>query len=357
MKTKQDLAALQEQWNTTAPASGGAAPSDLPDGTYEFAITNVKANLNKYGLRITYQVVGGNESFIGEEITVQDNLDTAQNMGWFKDRMRRLGIEKGEMEEGGTFSEITTILADSDSEGSIGAAIVGKKFEGLKQHKKGYDNVYVNRLLGEVDADELPAKSEEEPAAEESEQTEESVEEDKQEGGIVAGARVSFTSKKDGEQVGVVAEVFTDENTEEVRARVDSDNGKRYNLLVEALTLASEAQDETEEEVEEKPAKAVAKPSSNGHGGKKMAIPKYPSVKGLRMPEIKAILAGYNFKAESIPKPREFLAGIAGIVHNAKYTPDLTELTALCGALGVKKGAKPADTIKSVRQVVAKKFA
>lgn len=346
---QQDREAIQELWSNTKAASG-FTPSDIPDGEYQFEITAVVPNLKRYGLKITHKVTGGDESQIGAEITIQDSVDTALGVGFFKKRLVSLGIDPTDYEG------LDQILATSDEEGSLAAAMIGKTFNGLKKtNDKGFENVYVNSLTD----GESTSESASEPEAEQ-----EAVAEEASEGGVIVGSRVTFTSKVDGEQVGEVSEVFEDKGVE--RVRVSADNGKVYNLPMTSVTLEAASDESTEtasEEVEETvaPAKAksTAKPGTNGSGpkSKKELIPAPAKVKAMRMPDIKTYLAGYGIKADALAKPREFMQGVAGFVHNKTYTPDLTELNALCLGLDIKKGAKPSDTVKVARQKVLAKFA
>ncbi len=373
----KDRAALQELWEQTEAASG-FKNSDIPDGDYEFEITKVEPNLKKFGLRITYKVTGGDESQIGNEITVQDNLDSAMNMGWFKRRLKSLRIDFTK------YSDFDQLLASSDEEGSVGSAMVGKKFHGLKKNKNGYDAVYVNKPIDGDDSAEEPEAEAEAPRAKTkatktavAEEAEETTDETPAEdAGIIAGTRVTFTSKVDGEQVGAVNEqgVFQGEKGED-RVRVIADsNNKTYNLPITAVTIEEVAAEEavedsveaTEEveEVEVPVAKAKAPaPKSITNGAtvkkatKKAPVPAPKDIKTLRMPDIKTFLATYGIKADALAKPREFLSGVSGFVHSKTYTPDLTELNALCLGLAIKKGAKPADTVKVARQKVLATFA
>ena len=328
--------ALQSMWEkASAPAS-----ADIPDGEYEFVILTAKPHVTNGGkpqIKMRMRIVGGNESFVGTEIDQVQNLETQENMGYFKKMLARLRVDLPES------------IEDVLSEDGVAASLVGKKFAGTAKTKGEFVNVYVNRLLGEMTADELEQGGE--SAAEET-PAEETAEEPASEGGIAVGSAVTFTSKVDGDLEGEVRELLEEEGVEKARVYVESTN-KVYKIGVEKLTPKEADTEETpaEEETEETTEEAEGE-TSNG----------FPSVKqltGMKLPDLKQALADAEFDIKKIAQPREFAVGLSGLLHDKKFLPQVTQLATLCAQLGLKynKGAKPAIVVGELRKKALARFA
>jgi hypothetical protein len=220
--------------------------------------------------------------------------------------------------------------------------VLGRKFVGQVKTKNDYTNVYANSALDGDDANETEATTDAEEATEEA-ATE-----------LAEGARVSFTSKKDGELEGVI------ESVEDGTARVKADNDKTYKLPVDRFTvIAPEATEEAAEEtVEEEVTEEAEETTDEAPAKGKAKIPAPKLIQAMRAPELKQLYAKLGIKFEAVKQPRELAVGIAGFVHDKKYMPSIALLPALSTGLGVKteKGAKPAAVVAALRQKALAKF-
>ena len=159
-------AAFAAMWDDSEEANGG-----LSDGKYQFKIKSARFDYTKTGkpvMRRVMIVVGGSEDARGETIEVSDNLETAQNMTFFKKTLSRLNV--------------TNVSAEDITDGTLAEQLAGKVFEGQVVNKGGFTNVYVNRLISEASGAEeaeeeaVEEKEEETPEAETKEEVEEAVE-------------------------------------------------------------------------------------------------------------------------------------------------------------------------------------
>lgn len=343
--------ALEKMWDDAKPTGG----VDVPDGDYTFVIVKAKPNMSDKGrpsMQQMLKISEGPEAFVGLEVPVRDNLESADNMGWFKKKLGRLGVEIPNKED-----FIEQLLNGETGEGSLAAALVGKKFIGTVKTKNDFLNVYVNKLVGEESVSAGETETEDESTAADSEDA------------IEAGDVVKFVSKNDGPQQGEVVEIVDGG----AAARVKSDAGKTYKLAIEKLTVVYEdaADDEVEEEEEEAPAKGKAKktddeseeeeeaPKSAKGKKKPAAFPSRSEIEELRLPEIKEALEAHGFDIDDIKSPRSFAAGVAGFIEDGKdYMPEITELAPLAAALGVKykKGDAPKAAVKALLAAVEERF-
>lgn len=324
----KDLAALQNMWKGAKPQSD----CSLPDGVYEFLIVDAQFKITASGIpQITtmLEVVGGNESFIGEKVKQFDNLQSPENMGWFKKKLARLGITIPEDVE-----ELTNRIPNE---------LKGKKFAGQLKSKDEFVNIYVNRLLGEVDLGNHQSGNEEQSAEEET--TEEAA--------FTVGKRYQFTSVKGGDIEGELIELLDGD-----MARIKTDEGKVFKVSTEKLSeVVAEAEAEapaeeetTEEEsseeetTEETPAEEETAEESSG------GFPTAEEVNAMKLPELKKVLAENDMDINAIKNPRIFMTGMASFIYNAKYMPDLPTLIALRDGLKLKlvKNEKPGDMTKRV---------
>lgn len=343
--------ALEKMWDDAKPTGG----ADIPDGDYTFVIVKAKPNMSDKGrpsMQQMLKISEGPEAFVGQEIPVRDNLESADNMGWFKKKLGRLGVEIPNKED-----FIEQLLNGETGEGSLAAAMVGKKFVGTVKTKNDFLNVYVNKLVGEESVSDSSSEDE-------------STEADSGEEAVEVGDVVSFTSKNDGAQQGEVLEIIGD------AARVKTTTGekKTYKLPIDKLTIVYEEESEEEVEEEEEAPKGKAKkadadeeseeeeeeaPKAKGKPKKPAAFPSRSEIEEMRLPEIKEALAEHGFDADDVKSPRSFAAGVAGFVEDGKdYMPEITELAPLCAALGVKykKGDAPKAAVKALLAAVEERF-
>lgn len=350
----KERVALEKMWDE-AKATGGV---DLPDGDYTFLTVKAKPNVSDKGMpsfQSVVRIVGGPEAFIGQEVPVRDNLGSADNMGWFKKKLARLGIEipaKDEM--------VRQLLNKDEGEGSVAAAMLGKKFSGQAKTKNDFLNIYVNKLIGTEEVTESVARANG-AAKGKAAQAEES--ETDGADAIEVEDTVKFVSKNDGPQQGVVLELF--EGGKVARVQVTDDDGetyggKVYKLPTERLTIVYEddAKAETADEVEETE-EAAPKTAAKGKA-KRKAFPTKSEIEDMRLPELKETLGEHGFDVDDIKSPRSFAAGVAGFIEDGKdYQPELSELPALCAGLDIKykKGEAPKAAIKALRETIEERFA
>lgn len=314
MVSAKELAALQGMWK------GAKAQTDcnIPDGKYEFCIVEAGFRVTKNGVPqivCKYKLVGGNEEFLNETVTINDNLQTEVNMGWFKKKLAKLGIA------------IPEDVTDLDSR--IPGELKGKKFAGELKSKDEFYNIYVNRFIEDMD---LSAGTEAAPATEAEEEqptTEEPAEETTD--ALVVGDRVTFTSVKGGEIEGELIEIIEAEG----KSRVKTDEGKLFKTATEKLSkvVVEAAAEETATEEEEAPAEEE---ESEGAAEEGSTFPTPEEVKALKLPELKQVCADNGVDAAKLKNPRMFVAGLSGFLYDPKYMPDLATLVALREGMGMK---------------------
>lgn len=338
---QKDLKALQGMWDKAKPQMD----CSIPDGQYEFLVVDAKFRMTQNGVPqmvCKYEVVGGNESFIGETVTQNDNLQTPDNMGWFKKKLARLGV---------------TIPEDvEDLMQRIPGELMGKKFAGQLKSKDEFVNVYVNKFIEDVDLGDR-AGAQNSGGASEEEAEQEAADEN---GSPKVGERVMFTSVKGGDIEGELLEL-----TEDGKARVKTDEGKVFKVDAAKVTAVPVAEEEaTEEEAEEEtedaeeeakePAEEATEEESSEGG-----FPTVEEAKAMKLPELKSVLEDNGMDIKAIKNPRLVVSGMAGFIYNEKkYLPDLPTLLALRDALGLKpmKNEKPAEVTKRVLAQLHKNF-
>lgn len=329
----KELAALQTMWNGAKPQSD----CSIPDGNYEFTIINAQFKVTANGIpqiATVLEVVGGNETFIGEKLSQRDSLQTAENMGWFKKKLARLGITIPENVE-----ELTN---------RIPKELIGKKFAGQLKSKDEFVNVYVNKFLGDVEV----AKS---GNAEESEEV---TEETTEETGLQVGATVTFVSKSGAEVVGELIEIDGD------NMKIKTPEGKLFKIASSRVTAAQEEVEEeapaeevteevTEEETAEEPTEEPTEEVTDEGG-----FPTPEEVKAMKLPELKKVLEENDMDIANIKNPRIFVNGLSNYMYTQKYMPDLATLFALRDGLAIKviKNEKPADLTKRMLVELHKSF-
>lgn len=330
MVNPKDLKALQGMWTGAKPQMD----CSVPDGNYEFLIIDSAFKITANGIPqmvTTLEIVGGNDAFIGEKIPQRDSLATADNMGWFKKKLARLGITIPEDVE-----ELTS---------RIPGELKGKKFAGQLKTKDEFVNIYVNKFIEDVDL--ASRGSGEETSTETQEETTEETSE------IVVGNRVMFTSVKGSDVEGELIEILKD------KMRIKTDEGKIFKVDTAKVSLVvqteetEEAAEETEEATEETPEETTEENAEEGS-----SFPTPEEVKTLKLPELKKVLADNDMDINVIKNPRMFVGGLSGFMYNEKYIPDLATLLALRDGLKMKvvKNEKPIDMKKRVLVALHKSF-
>lgn len=303
----KDKEALQEMWSKAQHASS----SDIPDGTYQFVILAARFHMASTGrpqFKIKVRIKGGAEEYVGKEFEINDNLETPENMGWFKKKLSRLNLVCPE-----DFDEIV--------DGTLAEQMVGKVFEGQAKTKNDFLNVYVNRLLGEETASK---DTEEEPVSEHTETDADAYEE---------GQAVAWNGK-----VGEIVELCDDG-----KYRVRAGDGKVYRvdktLLKPVAGEESEAETETTEDTD----------TDDG-----VTLPTAEEVEGMPAAEIKKTLGAVGIDASGVKNPRAVLHGIATLAEDPKGKIELTEIAPLAAALNVqiKKGTMPKEATKALSVAV-----
>ena len=135
--SKKEILELRKAWGNAPMPEDTGAGWDIPDGKYQFKILSAEIGKSGNGrLQATMEIecVGGAEESIGEGGKIFDGLETAENIGWFKRKLARLGYADYDLDDFGTIEEIVE-------------GIAGTIFEGQVKHKDGYMNVYANKLV------------------------------------------------------------------------------------------------------------------------------------------------------------------------------------------------------------------
>ncbi len=137
---KKELENLAKDWD----GASVEGETDLPDGKYHMGITDCKLILEPGKRRCAVsklKVVGGDDGYVGETLTLFDGLETSDNIGYFKKKLSKAGIKIGKGVEG-----IEEAVED----------FVGRCVEVQVRNKDGFTNWYVNKL---VDADWKDSKN------------------------------------------------------------------------------------------------------------------------------------------------------------------------------------------------------
>lgn len=306
---------LQENWDKAEAGSS----VDIPDGTYQVKVVSARfheTSNGKYQMKIKYKIVGGDEEYNGKEFELAENLETAQNMGFFKDKLKRLNIAPPE-----DFSEVM--------DGTVADQLEGKVFEGQVKSKNNFLNVYVNRLVAEGKADEEGEPEEKE---------------EKEAGGseIEEGAAVTWGNGKKGE----VLEVLADDQ----QARVKKEDGTTVRVALNLLSVVEEEQEEEEEEEAEDDGKKSAKSKKGKEDEEEEAeededsgafeIPEPDAVEDMSAKEVKDALKELGFDASDLKNARAVLHGFCTLAHDPKAKIQLDEIAPLADALEVELGKK-----------------
>jgi preprotein translocase subunit YajC len=319
----KDKKELQKNWEGAEESGGG----DLPDGTYQFKIKGARFHMTEKGkpqFKTKIEVVGGDEEFQGKELEVNDNLETSENMGWFKRKLRRLNIEVPE-----SVDEIT--------DGDVADAMEGKVFEGQVKTKNDFMNVYVNRLI--VDGEGKGSHEEEE---DDDDDKKGKNKKDESSNEIEEGSRVTWGGGKEGEVIEI------DEDDEEARVRKDDDTVVRVALNKLELVEKEEEEKEEEEESDKKGKK----------NSEELELPSADEVEDMKMPAVKEALEELGFDVDEIENARGVLRGFCALAEDPKAKLNLDEVKPLASALEVKltKGDSLKDQSKAIGKAVAERL-
>jgi preprotein translocase subunit YajC/signal recognition particle subunit SEC65 len=327
---------LESMWGESEEAGGSA----IPDGTYQFKIVKAGFSMksqSKPCFKTMLEVVAGPDEQIGETFEVNDNLETKENMGWFKSKLARLNINISEL----SFEDIEN--------GTLAEQLKGKVFEGQAKTKGGFLNVYANRMIDEGGSEgggEEDGEEEEKPKAkkgsakaEESEEEEEKEEEtEEEEAGLEKGDVVTYK----GMQAEVV-QVLSEEGL--VRVKKDDDSIARWKLdAVEKVEAEAEAEAEEEEEEEKEDSE--------------FELPEADDVEGLSAKEVKAALKQLGIDASDIKNPRAVLRSFCALAHDKSAELELSEVAPLAAALelSLKKGTPFKEQVKALAKAVQAKL-
>lgn len=306
MINPKEKAALQEMWGHAETAS-----TDIPDGTYQFVIVGARFHMSDKGrpqFKTKLKVKGGAEEYVGKEFEVNDNLETPENMGWFKKKLTRLNIVTPE-----DFDEIT--------DGTLAEQMVGKVFEGQAKTKNDFLNVYVNRLIGETHVTK-------EPEAGRGEESEDAPEDTAE---LEEGQAVTWNGK-----TGEILEI-----TDDGKYRVKAEDGKVYRVAKELLKAVEEQAEDSGEA------------DGEGEDGS-LAIPSAEEVESIPAAEVKKLLKDLGLDAAKVKTPRAVLHGIVTLIEDPAAKIALTEIAPMADALRVtiKKGTPPKDAVKALSKAV-----
>jgi hypothetical protein len=305
---------LQEMWEKSEAASG----ADIPDGTYQFKVLSARFHMTEKGkptFKTKIEVVGGGEDYVGQSFEINDNLETSENMGWFKRKLRRLNITVSE--------DIDDIIS-----GAVADEMEGKVFEGQVKTKNDFLNVYVNRLIG----DQGKAEPEDRKETSDRKAGREEDAKDEKAGAPSEGDQVTWGEGKSGE----VLEILEDEG----KARVKRDDGTVTRVKLDLLELFEEngeGKDKDEEDEEDQ-----------------IELPDPGEVDELKAAEVRDVLKGLGFDPSDMKDPRGVLKAFSMLSADPSAKLELSQFHPLADALDVKlvKGSSIKEQLKALSKAV-----
>ena len=307
--SKSEKQTLSKMWNKASSST-----SNVVAGKYIFKIESAKYNDEDKGpsIREILKVTGGNEEFIGETVSVFNNLSTEQNMSFFKQKLQRLGIDIPE-----DFTEI--------EDGTVCEEMEGITFEGELKIKNGFVNVYVNKL---VDADD----------EDENDEDEDNEEEDSNEG---KDAEESDDSEEEDEEE-------SDEEEDEDDADEEDSEEEESN---EDSAEESEEDDDTEEEESDDSEEEDEEDDDDGEGEE---FPTPDEVAAMKAKQVNEVLKAIDLDPKEIASPKKVLEGISNYLYTKKYIPEIDVFNMVVKALNIKglKGKSSVEKNKAVKQAV-----
>lgn len=301
--SKSEKQTLSKMWSKASSST-----SNVVAGKYIFKIESAKYNDGDKGpsIREILKVTGGNEEFIGETVSVFNNLSTEQNMSFFKQKLQRLGIDIPE-----DFTEI--------EDGTVCEEMEGVTFEGELKIKNGFVNVYVNRLVDADDEDDDSDEDDEEDGkdAEDSEDVEEDEED-------------SDAEEEDEEDADADDSEEEEDSDEESESEEDDD-------------AEEEESDDSEDEEEED--------DDDGDGEE---FPTPDEVAAMKAKQVNEVLKAIDLDPKEIASPKKVLEGISNYLYTKKYIPEIDVFNMVVKALNIKglKGKSSAEKNKVVKQAV-----
>lgn len=311
--SKSEKQTLSKMWNKASSST-----SNVVAGKYIFKIESAKYSDGDKGpsIREILKVTGGNEEFIGETVSVFNNLSTEQNMSFFKQKLQRFGIDIPE-----DFTEI--------EDGTVCEEMEGITFEGELKIKNGFVNVYVNKLVDadDEDGDDDDEDNEEEDSNEgkDAEEPEDSEDEEDEE-------------ESDEEEEEEDEDDADEEDSEEEESEEDSAEESEENDDAE-----EEESDDSEEEDEED--------DDDGEGEE---FPTPDEVAAMKAKQVNEVLKAIDLDPKEIASPKKVLEGISNYLYTKKYIPEIDVFNMVVKALNIKglKGKSSVEKNKAVKQAV-----
>ena len=308
--SKSEKQTLSKMWNKASSST-----SNVVAGKYIFKIESAKYNDGDKGpsIREILKVTGGNEEFIGETVSVFNNLSTEQNMSFFKQKLQRLGIDIPE-----DFTEI--------EDGTVCEEMEGITFEGELKIKNGFVNVYVNKL---VDADD------------EDDDDEDNEEEDSNEGKDAEEPEDSEDEEDEEE---------SDEEEEEDEDNADEEDSEEEESEEDSAE-ESEEDDDAEEEESDDSEEEDEESDDDGEGEE---FPTPDEVAAMKAKQVNEVLKAIDLDPKEIASPKKVLEGISNYLYTKKYIPEIDVFNMVVKALNIKglKGKSSVEKNKAVKQAV-----
>lgn len=313
--SKSEKQTLSKMWNKASSST-----SNVVAGKYIFKIESAKYNDGDKGpsIREILKVTGGNEEFIGETVSVFNNLSTEQNMSFFKQKLQRLGIDIPE-----DFTEI--------EDGTVCEEMEGITFEGELKIKNGFVNVYVNKLVDADDEDDDDEDNDED-------------EEDSNEGKDTEDSEDEEESDEEEEEKD--EEDADEEDSEEEDSDEDSDSE-------EDSAEESEEDDDAEEE-ESDDSEGEEEDEEDNDDGEGEEFPTPDEVAAMKAKQVNEVLKAIDLDPKEIASPKKVLEGISNYLYTKKYIPEIDVFNMVVKALNIKglKGKSSAEKNKAVKQAV-----
>jgi len=343
--SREEKSALNGMWDE-AKATGGNCP--FPEGVFQFKIMKSKYNDEKKPCVVsTLKCIGGDDEVVGETGDIRDNLESKDNMGWFKSKLARLNVEPPD-----SFKDI--------SDGTVCKQMVGICFEGQVKIKNGFMNVYVNRLLdgdedafpadaGEAEEPDTtpPAKEEEEPEAEAEAEAEAGADE------IEVGDLVTWTRKSGAEEKVEVTKVDNDAGKAVIDSKADS---KKYKVALDTLAIIYAADDAVEEPEAEEEAESEEEETG---GEEEVKLPNITAIKGMKSKQLAdLVFTPLGVDIEEVENPRPVALTLARLAKDGSAKLKPSEVKEAAAALGVKvkKGMTPTKVRDAVVAKLEKKL-
>ena len=314
--SKSEKQTLSKMWNKASSST-----SNVVAGKYIFKIESAKYNDGDKGpsIREILKVTGGNEEFIGETVSVFNNLSTEQNMSFFKQKLQRLGIDIPE-----DFTEI--------EDGTVCEEMEGITFEGELKIKNGFVNVYVNKL---VDADD----------EDDDDDDEDNEEEDSNEGKDAEEPEDSEVEEDEEE---------SDEEEEEEEEKDEDDADEEDSEEEESEEDSAEEPEEDNDAEEEESDDSEEEDEEDDDDGEGEEFPTPDEVAAMKAKQVNEVLKAIDLDPKEIASPKKVLEGISNYLYTKKYIPEIDVFNMVVKALNIKglKGKSSAEKNKAVKQAV-----